>query len=151
MDIESFVLLMNSSLRLYRASRCQLIRDPVVPLDTGDLVDSEDDDEDTNMILPHKPLTKQDVLDCYHALIHHQRRTYIALLSQFPKLRFLVLNDVATVVINEDDERILQPVFYNNGFVSNLKGWTDNGKSQRDSRIFMEKSALYESMKRLEV
>ncbi|CUS24669.1 LAQU0S18e01530g1_1 [Lachancea quebecensis] len=151
MDIESFVLLMNSSLKLYRASRCQLIRDPVVPLDAGDLVDSEDDDEDTNMILPHKPLTKQDVLDCYHALIHHQRRTYIALLSQFPKLRFLVLNDVATVVINEDDERILQPVFYNKGFVSNLKGWTDNGKSQRDSRVFMEKSALFESMKRLEV
>ncbi|SCU99669.1 LAME_0G04742g1_1 [Lachancea meyersii CBS 8951] len=157
MDIDKFVSLMNNDLKLYRASRSQLVRDPVVPDENSrssycqlddqpeqpcleDLLDSDDENSFIDMVLPHKPLTRQDVVACYHALIHHHRRTYVALLTQFPKLRFLVLNDIATVVLNENDERVLQPVFYNEGFKSNLNGWTQKGRRQKGAKVFVEKS-----------
>ncbi|SCU96189.1 LAFA_0G04830g1_1 [Lachancea sp. 'fantastica'] len=157
MDIDKFVSLMNNDLKLYRASRSQLVRDPVVSdesdptngsqrngsTDAGCLNNFLENDEEnifTDLVLPHKPLNRQDVVDCYHALIHHHRRTYIALLTQFPKLRFLVLNDIATVVVNEHEERVLQPVFYNEGFKSNLNGWTQKGKRRKGSKVFVEKS-----------
>ncbi|SCV03543.1 LANO_0G04764g1_1 [Lachancea nothofagi CBS 11611] len=158
MDMEKFVYLMNNDLKLYRASRCQLVRDPIssetndhydrcrfdVPESPSldDLFDSDDENTFADMALPHKLLTREDVVQCYHALIHHHRRTYIALLTQFPRLKFLVLNDIATVVVSENDERVLQPVFYNEGFVSNLRGWTQKGEGKKNSKVFVEKSAF---------
>ncbi|SCU87580.1 LADA_0E04874g1_1 [Lachancea dasiensis] len=156
MDMNKFVSLMNNDLRLYRASRCQLLRNPIgsqgggehqrdnlrrpaSPTSPGELANSDDEGDFVELVLPHTLLTRQDIVDCYHALIHHHRRTYVALLTQFPKLQFLVLNDIATVVTNEMGERILQPVFYNERFISNLHGWTQKWNGRRRSKPFVEK------------
>lgn len=82
------------------------------------------EDEVNLLKLPHEPLTEQDIVDCYHALIHHYRITYIAFLKGFPKLRFLMLNDIPTVCIEEDCERIFEPVLFHKNYTTNLAGWT---------------------------
>ncbi|SCW03192.1 LAFE_0G05028g1_1 [Lachancea fermentati] len=133
MNLDEFVSKMNRGLLFYRKSKSQLVCNPVQdPLD-----DIEDDVAVLNMVLPHKALTRQDVIDCYHAMIHHYRRTYVTFLSRFPKLRFLVLNDIATTVVVENGERVLQPVFYNEGFTTNLAGWTKKPTSRRGSKDFV--------------
>ncbi|CCH60390.1 hypothetical protein TBLA_0C05930 [Henningerozyma blattae CBS 6284] len=82
------------------------------------------DDDGYLLKLPHEVLTEKDVIDCYHALIHHYRATYIAFLRGFPKLRFLMLNDIPSVVVEENCERIFQPALYHADYKTNLTGWS---------------------------
>ncbi|KAG0668887.1 F-box protein [Maudiozyma exigua] len=84
--------------------------------------------------LPHKPLTKNDVILLYHTLIHHFKSTYYTFLKGFPKLRFLMLNDIPTITIEENGERILHPVFYHYGYGSNLHGWTKQNLFNKNSK-----------------
>lgn len=74
--------------------------------------------------LPHEPLNKDDVIKLYHALIHHFKKTYFAFLKGFPHLRFLMLNDIPTITIEENSERIFHPIFYHFNYKSNLNGWS---------------------------
>ncbi|GCE97432.1 F-box protein [Zygosaccharomyces mellis] len=118
MNLEHFVKKMNQDLFFYRHSRRQLI--PNGELDDDEIIDSE------TMLkkLPHDPLTKEDVIKCYHALIHHYKTTYISFLKGFPELRFLMLNDIPTVVVEEDGERVFQPIFFHCDYRTNLTGWS---------------------------
>lgn len=118
MNLEQFVRKMNRDLFFYRQSRRQLI--PSSDLDDDEIMDGE------SMLkkLPHNPLTKEDVIKCYHALIHHYRTTYISFLKGFPELRFLMLNDIPTVVVEEDGERVFQPIFFHCDYKTNLTGWS---------------------------
>lgn len=128
MNLDEFVSRMNKNLLFYRQTRGQLLppagrrSDSGVP-DLGRLA----------LSLPHAPLTRQDVIDCYHALIHHYRATYVAFLKGFPKLRFLMLNDIPTVVVEEHKERIFQPIFYHENYQTNLTGWSKSWKRQKGS------------------
>ncbi|CCK69365.1 SCF ubiquitin ligase complex subunit DAS1 KNAG_0C02540 [Huiozyma naganishii CBS 8797] len=74
--------------------------------------------------LPHDPLTKSDVIHLYHLMIHHFKNTYVTFLKGFPELRFLMLNDIPTIAIEENTERIFHPIFYHDNYESNLGGWT---------------------------
>ncbi|CAL9731819.1 F-box protein Das1p [Monosporozyma unispora] len=76
--------------------------------------------------LPHEPLTKMDIINLYHAMIHHFKQTYFTFLKGFPELRFLMLNDIPTIAIEENGERIFHPIFYHYDYTSNLVGWTKN-------------------------
>lgn len=76
--------------------------------------------------LPHEPLTKMDIIDLYHAMIHHFKQTYFTFLKGFPELRFLMLNDIPIIAIEENNERIFHPIFYHYDYTSNLVGWTKN-------------------------
>lgn len=76
--------------------------------------------------LPHEPLTKMDIINLYHAMIHHFKQTYFTFLKGFPELRFLMLNDIPTIAIEENNERIFHPIFYHYDYTSNLVGWTKN-------------------------
>ncbi|CAR27590.1 hypothetical protein ZYGR_0N00720 [Zygosaccharomyces rouxii] len=118
MNLEQFVKKMNRDLFFYRHSRRQLV--PNGELDDEEIIDSE------SMLrkLPHDPLTEEDVIKCYHALIHHYRTTYISFLKGFPELRFLMLNDIPTVVVEEDGERVFQPIFFHCDYKTNLTGWS---------------------------
>ncbi|AMD22482.1 HHL288Wp [Eremothecium sinecaudum] len=125
MNMDQFVQIMNESILNYRKLRGQLAGispDSELPLDH----------EEGLSLLPHDPFTSQDVIDCFHTLIHHYKRTYITLLSEFPELRFLMLNDVPTVIIEENSERIPHPVFFHDGYVSNLHGWTKKLKKRNN-------------------
>lgn len=84
--------------------------------------------------LPHKPLTKHDVIMLYHALIHHFKTTYYTFLKGFPRLRFLMLNDIPTITIEEDGERIFHPVFYHFDYVSNLNGWEKRDNMNKSAK-----------------
>lgn len=86
------------------------------------------DQRQTNRIdrLPHEPLTKMDVIHLYHSMIHHFKQTYFTFLKGFPELRFLMLNDIPTIAIEENGERIFHPIFYHYDYTSNLVGWTKN-------------------------
>ncbi|CCK73610.1 SCF ubiquitin ligase complex subunit DAS1 NDAI_0G06270 [Naumovozyma dairenensis CBS 421] len=88
------------------------------------------------LTLPHDPLTESDVIDCYHALIHHYRKTYLTFLRGFPNLRFLMLNDIPMVSIEkgENNEKILEPVFYHGDFKSNLFGWSDKSNNNKNKK-----------------
>ncbi|AET39955.1 SCF ubiquitin ligase complex subunit DAS1 Ecym_5182 [Eremothecium cymbalariae DBVPG len=121
MNMDQFVQIMNQSMIQYRKSRGQLKDVPVG-------IDGELDFDAALRLLPHAPFTKQDVIDCFHTLIHHYQRTYITLLSEFPLLRFLMLNDIPTMIVEENSERIPHPVFFHEGYVSNLHGWTQTFK-----------------------
>ncbi|KAK5782250.1 SCF ubiquitin ligase complex subunit DAS1 PWA37_005245 [Arxiozyma heterogenica] len=79
--------------------------------------------------LPHEPLTQMDVIHLYHSMIHHFKQTYFTFLKGFPELRFLMLNDIPTIAIEEDGERIFHPIFYHYDYTSNLVGWTKNSYS----------------------
>lgn len=119
MNLDEFVLRMNKNLLFYRQTRGQLLAP-----------DEQRSNAEVSALgsmalsLPHDPLTRQDVIDCYHALIHHYRATYVAFLKGFPKLRFLMLNDIPTVVVEEHKERIFQPIFYHENYQTNLTGWS---------------------------
>lgn len=109
MDMNQFVSIMNENLINYRHSRGEVgIHD--IPL-----------------------ITTQDVIDCYHSILHHYKITYLTFLTEFRRLRFLMLNDIPTIIVEENGERIPQPVFYNKGYKSNLYGWEKKWKSQKDS------------------
>lgn len=84
--------------------------------------------------LPHKPLAREDIIVLYHAMIHHFRKTYYTFLRGFPHLRFLMLNDVPTAVVEEDGERIFHPIFYHSDFTSNLHGWSRHTNLNKDTR-----------------
>ncbi|AGO12795.1 AaceriACR240Wp [[Ashbya] aceris (nom. inval.)] len=116
MNMDQFVQIMNESMLLYRKSRGQL-KDHPLDAEELDLAEALD-------LLPHAPFTRQDVIDCFHTLIHHYQRTYVTLLSEFPELRFLMLNDIPTIIVEEISERIPHPVFFHEGYFSNLHGWT---------------------------
>ncbi|EJS43227.1 YJL149W [Saccharomyces arboricola H-6] len=90
------------------------------PQDSDDTVTTISDD----LELPHDSLTKRDIIMCYHALIHHFKSIYVTFLKSFPHLRFLMLNDIPTIVMEENDERIFEPVFYHYDYKSNLHGWS---------------------------
>ncbi|AQZ11879.1 DAS1 (YJL149W) [Zygosaccharomyces parabailii] len=126
MNLEQFVKKMNEELFYYRRTRGQLV--------CNDMVDEEGNIERFNK-LPHEPLTKEDVIECYHAMIHHYRTTYISFLKGFPELRFLMLNDIPTVVVEEDGERIFQPIFFHYDYKTNLTGWSKRrNKKHRGNR-----------------
>lgn len=99
------------------------------------------DNEDTattisgDLELPHDSLTKRDIIMCYHALIHHFKSIYVTFLKSFPHLRFLMLNDIPTIVMEENNERIFEPVFYHYDYKSNLHGWSkeSNKNLENDS------------------
>lgn len=82
--------------------------------------------------LPHEPLTKEDVIKLYHALIHHFKKTYFAFLKGFPNLRFLMLNDIPTITIEENNERIFHPIFYHFDYKSNLNGWSQQSNNLKN-------------------
>ncbi|SMN22846.1 similar to Saccharomyces cerevisiae YJL149W DAS1 Putative SCF ubiquitin ligase F-box protein [Maudiozyma saulgeensis] len=83
--------------------------------------------------LPHKPLTKNDIILLYHTLIHHFKTTYYTFLKGFPRLRFLMLNDIPTITMEENNERIFHPVFYHYGYTSNLHGWSKHSATNKNS------------------
>ena len=129
MNLDEFVRKMNQYIFIYRQNKAQL-----VPL--------EEHDQDMDKVfleyaclrLPHEPLTSEDVISCYHALMHHYKATYVAFLRGFPELRFLMLNDIPSVVVEEDNERIFQPIFYHEGYESNLQGWSQkHNKNNRNN------------------
>ncbi|QLG71717.1 hypothetical protein HG535_0C00660 [Zygotorulaspora mrakii] len=119
MDLNEFVKKMNSDLFSYRQIKSQLN-----PVEEQDHDIAKDFLEYAILSLPHAPLTCQDIINCYHALIHHYKKTYIAFLKGFPELRFLMLNDIPSVVVEENSERVFQPVFYHGDFKTNLTGWS---------------------------
>lgn len=123
MNLTEFVSKINANILLYRQSRSQLVKK------------SEYDDEDdfNSFHLPHRPLTKDDIVKCYHALIHHFKSTYFTFLRGFPKLRFLMLNDIPTITVEEDGERIFQPIFYHSGYQTNLTGWSKQFKKNTNA------------------
>lgn len=123
MNLEEFVDKMNKSLLFYRQSRSQLVSPEEQDQDM-----EQKDSEYASLRLPHALLTTQDVIQCYHALIHHYKATYVAFLKGFPELRFLMLNDIPTVVIEEDGERVFQPIFYHEAYETNLTGWSQRTK-----------------------
>lgn len=131
MNIEQFVKRMNENLVLYRAQKNQLT------------TETSDNDLETFINLsheqrleklPHEPLTQNDVILLYHALIHHFKNTYFTFLKGFPNLRFLMLNDIPTVTIEENSERIFHPIFYHYGYTSNLIGWSKQISSKKNSQ-----------------
>ncbi|CCC71942.1 hypothetical protein NCAS_0I02740 [Naumovozyma castellii] len=144
MNLEQFTIHANDNLLNYRKSRSQLVklekpkRRPVFINLEGEEEehDDDDDEEDIEMDdidefkLPHEPLTKEDIIDCYHAMIHHYKNTYVTFLKGFPELRFLMLNDIPSIIIEEDRERIFEPVFYHNDYTTNLTGWSLTSKKQ---------------------
>lgn len=116
------------------------------------IIDDDDDDDEinaaippssddtaatisTDLELPHESLTKRDIIMCYHALIHHFKSIYVTFLKSFPHLRFLMLNDIPTIVMEENNERIFEPVFYHYDYKSNLYGWSkeSNKNLENDS------------------
>lgn len=117
MNLDEFVLRMNRNLLFYRQTRGQL-------LNPDEQIPNAQSDEFSSLGLPHALLTRKDVVQCYHALIHHYKATYVAFLRGFPHLRFLVLNDIPTIVVEEDQERVLQPIFYHENYETNLTGWS---------------------------
>lgn len=166
MNMDQFVNKMNGNLLAYRRGKRQLTRDVVPTRNTvngngnadasgnaganGDAGangngDDEHEEPDECFILPHEPLTRQDVVDCYHAAIHHYQHTYLVFLKEFPQLRFLVLNDIPSVVVEENGERIFQPVFYNCGFKTNLSGWTRKPKKRDPAKdnLFWKVTSLW--------
>ncbi|CAI4043540.1 SCF ubiquitin ligase complex subunit DAS1 SKDI_10G0680 [Saccharomyces kudriavzevii IFO 1802] len=100
-----------------------------LPPDSGDTATTISDD----MELPHESLTKRDVIMCYHALIHHFKSIYVTFLKSFPHLRFLMLNDIPTIVMEENNERIFEPVFYHYDYKSNLHGWSKESNKNLDN------------------
>lgn len=126
MNLDEFVLKMNKNLLVYRQIRGQLLSpiEPRVNTDPSDL-------GSLTLSLPHAPLTREDVINCYHALIHHYRTTYVAFLKGFSQLRFLMLNDIPTVVVEENKERIFQPIFYHENYETNLTGWSKSWRKQK--------------------
>ncbi|QLQ78592.1 hypothetical protein HG537_0A08390 [Torulaspora globosa] len=126
MNLDEFVSRMNKNLLFYRQTRGQLLAPAGRRLDT-----EVSDLGRLALSLPHAPLTRQDVIDCYHALIHHYRATYVAFLKGFPKLRFLMLNDIPTVVVEEHKERVFQPIFYHENYQTNLTGWSKSWKRHK--------------------
>ena len=113
MNLAEFVKKMNQNLLTYRDSKDQLVENK-----------NEKDAESNRWVLPHEPLTEDDIIDCYHALIHQYKTTYIAFLKRFPRLRFLMLNDIPAIVIEKNKERIFEPIFYHKQYVTNLIGWS---------------------------
>lgn len=68
------------------------------------------------------PVTAEDIVRLYHAHIHSLKKTYDHFLSSFPKLEFLVLNDLPTrVVCFEHQQKCNIPLFYSKGYKSNQK------------------------------
>lgn len=126
MNLDEFVSRMNKNLLFYRQSRGQL-------LSPEHQVHDPQNSEFSTLGLPHALLTKQDVIECYHALIHHYRATYVAFLRGFPHLRFLMLNDIPTIVVEEDKERIFQPIFYHENYKTNLTCWSQIEKKPKGS------------------
>ncbi|SCV01774.1 LAMI_0G13630g1_1 [Lachancea mirantina] len=143
MDMGSFVSIVNERLFMYRSQMSQLTRPSVLfEMQNGDC---EDLDE---LEMPHSAISRTDIVNYYHAVIHHYRRTYVALLHQFPKLRFLIINDIPTVVTEEDGDRVLHPVFYNEGFKSNLGTACQKSGNSRDDKVLAMKSAQRKGCRR---
>lgn len=124
MNLDQFVLRMNENLLYYRQSRGQML----VP---DDLTSNGQNGGFLSLGLPHDLLTRQDVIQCYHALIHHYKATYVAFLKGFPHLRFLILNDIPTLVVEEGQERVFQPIFYHENYKTNLSGWSQPHKNNK--------------------
>ncbi|CCE63413.1 hypothetical protein TPHA_0E03230 [Tetrapisispora phaffii CBS 4417] len=86
MNLKEFVKRINTNLWAYRQSRDQLIlkkEKKVVLDDQNESGNSEEEIEEITYELPHDPLSEKDVIDCYHALIHQYKSTYITFLSRF--------------------------------------------------------------------
>ncbi|EDO19012.1 hypothetical protein Kpol_2002p83 [Vanderwaltozyma polyspora DSM 70294] len=131
MNLKEFVKKMNENLLIYRQSRNQLIKEEIKSTDIDDILN---DIQRATYSLPHPALTENDVICCYHALIHQFKTTYVAFLKRFPRLRFLMLNDIPTVVVEENNERVFEPIFYHRDYVTNLTGWSkfDSGEEENE-------------------
>ncbi|BAO37986.1 F-box protein YJL149W [Kluyveromyces marxianus DMKU3-1042] len=70
---------------------------------------------------PFEPITESDVIECCHAMVHHNKKTYTTILSNLKKLRYLTLNDIPSIILSEDGTRFPVPVFFNNGYQTNMK------------------------------
>ncbi|CCF58785.1 hypothetical protein KAFR_0F01880 [Kazachstania africana CBS 2517] len=140
MNIEQFVKKMNENLLIYRQNRSQLL--PFNSSEDPNIVDSRNLTFEQKLLrLPHDPITRDDVVNIYHALLHHFKTTYYTFLKGFSDLRFLMLNDIPTVVVEENNERIFHPVFYHYNYVSNLYGWSKRDKQQNSGESSKSRSS----------
>lgn len=71
---------------------------------------------------PFQPITESEVIKCYHSMIHHNKKTYTTILSNLPNLRYLTLNDIPSIILNDNGTRVPIPVFFNSGYITNMKG-----------------------------
>lgn len=169
MNLSEFVKRMNDNLFIYRQSRSNAFN-TVVPhttnarpannTDTGRQIGRNIFDREGAYYvvdqLPADPgtelqrattevdlsLTCDDVVDCYHTLIHHYRSTYLTFLIGFSELQFLMLNDIPTMVVESNGERIFEPVFYHRGYTSNLHGWTHKKKRQLNTHDVAKRATV---------
>ncbi|KAL3237351.1 SCF ubiquitin ligase complex subunit DAS1 RNJ42_00885 [Nakaseomyces bracarensis] len=124
MNLTEFVVKMNENLLAYRQHRSQL----------QPRIDEDHEEEELGMNhLPHEALSEDDVINCYHSLVHHFKSTYITFLRGFPKLRFLMLNDIPTITVEENGERIFQPIFNHYLYTTNLTGWSKQYKKNNNT------------------
>ncbi|CCK71893.1 uncharacterized protein KNAG_0I01020 [Huiozyma naganishii CBS 8797] len=78
-----------------------------------------------NKLLHHEEgseyyVTEADIIALYHMYVHSLRKPFDYLLSKFPKLRYLALNDVPTAVVKVDQQQTCNiPIFYSEGYKSN--------------------------------
>ncbi|KAH3901120.1 SCF ubiquitin ligase complex subunit DAS1 SCDLUD_002601 [Saccharomycodes ludwigii] len=115
-SLKDFVDTINKIILAYRASRYNEV-------ENGS--NNNDNIEDELLSLGRILLTEKDVIGCIHMLIHHYKRTYKILLNALPHLRFLVLNDIPSCIVEEEygyckRRRVVEPVFYHYGYKSNL-------------------------------
>ncbi|EDO18223.1 hypothetical protein Kpol_543p53 [Vanderwaltozyma polyspora DSM 70294] len=81
--------------------------------------------EGVNKLLNYEPndvkyITEQDIIKIYHAMLHSMRKSFDSFLQKFPNLEYLILNGVATKVLQVDEhQRCNMPLFYCNGYKSN--------------------------------
>lgn len=64
-------------------------------------------------------ITPEDIVSLYHCICHSMRRTFDFFLKLFPRLHILVINDMPTIVDEQDEQKFMKPIFYSSGYESN--------------------------------
>lgn len=64
-------------------------------------------------------VTTEDIISLYQCICHSMKRTFDFFLNQFPRLQILVLNDLPTVIKEQDSQRYMEPIFFSKGYKTN--------------------------------
>lgn len=65
-------------------------------------------------------VTCEDVIKLYHSYIHSLKKTLDYFIIRFPNLKYLIINDLPTMIIQYDEQqRCNIPIFHNHNYKSN--------------------------------
>lgn len=89
------------------------------------------------------PLDTQDFYDLFHCLIHNLKHTLAPFVTEFPQLKFLVLNDISFLIKDGSEFRYPVPLFFSTNYQTNFTGKDDDEEDDDEEDRYFIRSLLF--------